>query len=448
MKALLNAILHYFLFAGTIFFAAGAPAIGAPSVDSPPASDSPSDAGGESEPAEGDGGDEATESTETPETPEVSEDGRRVPNSVRKHLAELKKTNPELAKELSTAYWESRKTKGEIERNFPGGLQEAVALKTAVAELGEPGQSPTEALQSAVSEIQDFRAFDKAWMSGDPKFLDRAIADGGKDGFVKLMPHMLQTFASVDPAGYDSYFAGAMWNTLRESDFAPSMYMALEHLKAGNVDAAKDLLSKSYQWVLGLKDLASRQPEPKKPDTAQVDQERQQLQTEKKQFLNNSIGSELKSWSQPLVFKALEGKTFPGEGGKEQVYSDAITRVMQQLNADANFVAKYDSYIEQGDKDGAIRLVRSRAESLLSDTARQAYKRLYGQATLGAQKPKPGAQKTGAEKTVVPGFKLINFNPKPSSIDRSKTPNAMLFSNQAILKDGSKVTWKHDAPSE
>src|SRR5271156_2650290 len=80
----------------------------------------------------GNGGNESVsgESEQRPEGNENQEadkgDGRKIAQAVRSHLAELKKANPSLAKELERIYWKGQGV------DKLGTLQELTALKEAV----------------------------------------------------------------------------------------------------------------------------------------------------------------------------------------------------------------------------------------------------------------------------------------------------------------------------
>ena len=220
MKTLLRFLLHRLLFAGTMFFAA-APVIsegfsGVPASGSEPSAETDSSSSSET-----------PESTSAEQVEPTAEAPARTgkTDAARTALAELKASNSPAYKELNDIYWGYKNLKGEIAKSFPGGLKEAVALKQELESVGGK-----EALQGLNEEVSEYRQFDDAWMSGDPRFLERAIETGGKEGFTKLAPHLTGKWAEVDPAGYDKYFAGAMYNTLRESDIPTDLRLAIATL--------------------------------------------------------------------------------------------------------------------------------------------------------------------------------------------------------------------------
>ena len=444
-------LLHKLLFCGTLFFAAAAPVIsdgfsGVPTgPDTSPEPDAPSSP--EPEPAAEQGEPTAAE------TPAKEATGK-ADSALKSHLAELKTANPALHKQLNDIYWGYQNLKGQITKNFPGGLKDAIELKQEIETLGG-----REAIQGLNEEIGEYRQFDDAWMKGDPSFLDRAIETGGKDGFVKLAPSLTGKWAEVDPQGYDKYFAGAMYNTLRESEIPTELRLAIGTLSQFDLEKAPALkgvvesLTKAYGWMTkSLKEIATKEPERPAVQPNQLEQERATLREEKMGVVTEAIQNRIFTAATPTIDNVVKdlrkGIALP-DGGKQQIVSDTFSQIFQILAADKSVEQKYDSYLDAGDKEGAYKFLSSKVTPLLQAEARKAYKRLYGEPTLGSKKPVAAAKPNG-KPVAAPeaGFQLVGFDPKPSSIDRVKTTNQMLFKNQAILKDGRKITWRPGSPLE
>jgi hypothetical protein len=385
------------------------------------------------------------------------QDGRKMAAAVRQHLAELKTSNPALFKELNTIYWGFKNQQSEITKNFPGGLKEAVELKGFVEEIG--GREGVEELQG---EMHDYRALDKQWIDGDPEFVNAAVGQY-PDGFKKLMPHMMTKFASVDPDGYDRYVSGAIFNTLRDSEFTTNLRLAAEYLSGATdpqVKRALSLLTGNYQWIQDLKKIATTQPAAaaNDPREKQLSAREQSIQSREKQTLMTGVRADLWAGIEPGITKTFtelaKGKSI-ADGGKQQVTADAMGLAYGILSKDKRFSDKYDAFINAGDRMNAVKLLRSRMEPLMAEATTKAFRRLYGEASLGSKKTGDGqgqgqgqGQGRGQSASTAPGFQLISFDPKPTSIDRAKTTREMIFKNQAVLKDGRKVTWKAGAPSE
>src|SRR6185312_14315909 len=163
-----------------------------------PDSGEPADPGVDpiSEPADGGSPDE-------PDPQEGDEDfivqGGRLGAKTKEALAQIKATNPRLARELSRALFAQERYKQEL----PGGLQELAELKSTVEKLGG-----ADGIAKFQKEYDQYNDIDQRFTNADPKFIDDLTGNPeGQASFLKLAPAMIQKFEELDPDGYSGYMA-------------------------------------------------------------------------------------------------------------------------------------------------------------------------------------------------------------------------------------------------
>lgn len=426
---------------------------------------------------EGEGGAAAAQGKEGAQGGDKAADGRKMPAALRSHIAELKAAGKaDVAKEIQDAYWGYRTLNKQITEHFPGGIKEAVELKQQLEEVGG-----LESFQELQGEVDEWRSVDQMLENGDASVVKSMFSDF-PDGMKQLMPAALDNWADVDSDGYDRHMAGVAYSTLNTSGIPNGLQLAQAMLEQYDLDKnpsikrALTLVMQSHAWIEKLGKFASEKPaaaaggKPSAKEAQLTAREQRAAATERAQTIS-AISTNFQSFTAPKFESHLKdlfaNKAIPPNVNKQEVYKRAIVNVFGVLGAGGNsakgiksqFEKKYDAYLDNGDKQGALKFLQSRAEPLLADAVQKAYKWYYGTPTLGSKKK--GAEgdkgaagagkndgKGGDGSNAGGGFELIGYDPKPESIDRAKTTRAMIFKNQAILKSGKKVTWKQGAPAE
>jgi hypothetical protein len=429
---------------------------------------------------EGEGAAAAAQGGEGAQGDKGAADGRKMPAALRSHIAELKAAGKgDLAKEINTVFWGFKKLQSDLVQAFPGGLKEAVELKTQLEEAGG-----LDSIQELQGEIDEWRSVDEQLSNGDPNVV-KTMFEQFPDGLKAVMPAALDNWANVDADGYDRHMAGVAYSTLNGSGIPTDLQLAYSLLEQYDLDKNPPLkrilgiLAKSYNWIGNLGKFAAEKPAAAAgagkqgiKDTKLTEREQRVAASERKQTIS-TISTNFQSFTTPKFESHLKDlfkdKAIPAHVNKQEVYKRAIANVFLVLGAGGNaakgiksqFEKKYDAYLDNGDQQGALKFLQSRAEPLMADAVSKAYKWLYrgessgkgngagaGKGNAAAAAGKGGNAAAGDGSNADGGFVLIGYDPKPSSIDRSKTTNAMIFKNQAILKSGKRVTWKKGAPAE
>ncbi|MGH9345048.1 MAG: hypothetical protein ACRD19_14970, partial [Terriglobia bacterium] len=122
-------------------------------------------------------------------------DGKRLSESAKAAIAEIKAKDPKLALEIKRALFSA----DALHRAAPGGVREISELRRQVEDLGG-----TEGIQGLRAEQQAWAALDEQFSAGDPNFIAN-IAEESPDAFLKLAPTAFQKFQELHPEGYSAY---------------------------------------------------------------------------------------------------------------------------------------------------------------------------------------------------------------------------------------------------
>lgn len=413
------------------------------------------------EPAEGEIEGTEGENTEAPEgeaekplvaAPQI--DGRQVPAAIRKALADMKATNPAVAKELNDYVWGYKNLKADIAKNFgPEGLKEAIALKNTVEEL-----TGADSVEDFRTEVQELRHLDQQFISGDPEFIKTAVAKF-PEGFKKIAPAMMDAWAQADPDSYDRRMAGIIVATLNQNGFGNNLARAVDFLEMQDPDKGNAIIQKVIGMLgEGQKSLSAWAAfSTSKPKAPEVDpnaaanaKERADIEAQKVTIFTQGVTKDLDVHSSSTITKELAAlkKTVP-ESARAVFDKQVIDAVWAKMRGESNFSVKFKALMANKYHAGVLKFLQSRGLPYYAEAVESAYKRLYGTTKFaGAPKPKivPGAKPGEPAPKAAAGW--VKFNPPAALIDRQATQERdIVFAKKAILKDGRKVYWGDKIPT-
>src|ERR1700761_4377153 len=120
---------------------------------------------------------------------DMAGDGRQIPPALRSALNDLRLTDPKLANRLKNVWFADLALKKE----FPGGLNEARALREFKERLGGDDD-----IQQIEQERQGYRDLDQQFAAGGGEVLDHFMGVS-PEGFSKLVPAAFQKLAEANP---------------------------------------------------------------------------------------------------------------------------------------------------------------------------------------------------------------------------------------------------------
>lgn len=459
MRFLLNLLIKHLLFAGTMFFAAGATAIGGGD-----GAGAPVDGGGDGgttagEVQAGDGGDVPDPSAPRDGTdthPDDIQPDDQQPDGevqaatseqIKAHIEALKKTNPALAKELKNTFFMVEALKKE----FPGGLPELRQVKQTIDELGG-----AEGIEGLKGERAEWNALDDKFINGDPTVLDD-FAKFNPDAFAKIAPAVLDKLAAVDKATYDHALSGVFAATLDSWRFFDTLDRVAESIGRIVDDKGQQLCARELQLLSGLakqydtiKELASKAPQkPVKDEKDAVSQERAQIAQEKARVAAEYVGNATqfhaqKQYDSVLPAEArnqkLDLERMKSAGSYDRMLRQLDEEVAREISKDKSFGQKLGSSLAAGRKDEAVQLSNSKFDAVVGQVVKRVVREwatLMNPAGAKAKASANGAQPAPA------GVKKLETPPDLEMVDRTVPgwrDNYMMHS-KAKLKTGQQVSW-------
>jgi hypothetical protein len=165
----------------------------------------------------------------------------------------------------------------------------------------------------------------------------------------------------------------------------------------------------------------------------------QELNKREQQAFNEEMNRSVDSFRTPLIAKELESfaKRRPNDNeAKELAVSTVASQVVARLKADQKYQDAIDGLWARKDKAGVMKLIQSRETAAIAEIAPRVGRMIFGNPGPVAV-AKPGAA-TGTKPDA--GFTPVATPPKPETIDRFRTTDAMIMRGQFILKDGRKMS--------
>ena len=398
-----------------------------------------------------------------------AEDGPALANGqlskpARQALQDLAKTQPQLAKEIKRALFESNGFRNAI----PGGLKEVTALREQLEQFGGP-----EAIAQTKEELQYFNDLDKQFTSGDPRFLEALVEnDEGKQGFLKLAPSMIEKFREMAPDVYASHVAKEQFTEMRDSGIDLALQRMYDFVNeppttpegiAGWIAKMTAQYNVLAQYYLGKRESAGKKVDlPKFQTAAPASNDREA------ELTSNSLEAEFvkKEWTTEAsgTAKSLIDSEIDRLGAarkltdvqKAAVRELGVGRLKAALAKLPDFNKLASRHFANKDKDGYLRHVTAAYRQQVplvfkaAADAIQTGKAVAKVAGAPAPAATPGRTPTGNGARPAEGYAWVGAAPKKETIDFAKTTGDMIRQGRAVLVSanpgaaGKRVQWKRD----
>lgn len=426
--------------------------------------------GGEGEHVEGEDIDLSEGGGEDVEGQKTVQATKGVSPEAKQHIAELKATNPKLAKQLQAdlhAGWQARKSLHQLTEHFPAGVKDVLALKSQIEEkLGS-----MDGLEELGQEINNYRELDALWGAKDPR-LAAVLADSYPDEFAEMVPHFLTQFAKSSPEAYNKQYAGMVMQEISAQNIPQALYLIDSQLKTvfglvqdstakGFIKQAYDVVQGINAWLKELGTTASAKVAPKQGPGNVVDPKQQQRENAVAQrelaVFNREVTGDYNPWRDNLIDEALQRilthnkKELTAEQ-RDDLKLSILNRLSQKMNEVPKFREQCAKFTNAKDKAGLLRFVKSRAkEALLGANGKpgvisQSYRLRFGKAVLNGKgnEQQGGKGKANGTPAADAGKDWIRVAKRPenSAINWTKTSMADRMANRYYLNDGKKVVVK------
>jgi hypothetical protein len=394
----------------------------------PVAGDGEGDAGAEA------GGDEAGKGGDN-----ADGDGRKITGKLRAHIAEIGKTDPELAKEIKRLFY------GFDSYSKLGRTTELQSLKEAVETYGG-----VEQLGAMAEEVEAGRMLEQGFQRGDPKVIDGWAKDY-PEGFAKLVGPAFDKLAQINPQRYEREASAVTTKFLNNYGVFAAFEQMGEALRGGkpeDVAQAAKLYNEMVTKVFApMRQMAQASNEdPYKDRAAELDAREQQIAEEGKTAFYSSVRSDVNTQVTRAINAALvsmtKGRKFEGGQGN-RIRSQINADLTAAVNGETGYAKQYEAVMNSRDRDKAIRFIVGKATAKLPIVVRTVLKDFR---ILGGVQAKPGAGKPavgGKPSNEVRG----SGAPKTSEVDFSRTEMADFLimrqqgKGQAYLKNGKLMKW-------
>ncbi len=378
-------------------------------------------------------------------TPELKLiDGGKLSADAKKHLEELKTTNPPLAKALQRALYRG----AEIEKELPGGVKEVRQLRQTIETLG--GEHGIQDLQK---ERDGWRQFDEQYTAGDPKAIEFMTSEPeGREAFLKLIPSALAKYEQLHPEGFSNYMAQVIGGTMAQHGIP----LALERLSdfIGDNPKAIEQFNKLVGFTKFINDLSSKQVAAPKFQQEQPDNDRTQFEQERNQFEREKWKNETAA-EQKQVFDSEWSRLTAGRKLSEQqtaaIYELFSSRLDKSIAKHTETLERYfgSRKTDANAKSGFLRYSSQLSKTEVPKALREAFDAIVPAkpgprpSSNGAPAPRNGAPSKGV--AIAQGFTQVANQPNYATDVALNNPfNSIerFRGGMAILKDGRKVQWK------
>lgn len=367
-------------------------------------------------------------------------DGKAVAAPIKNILVKIKAEAPEVAKALTKAVFRV----GELEKEFPAGLGDAIELRDKIEEWGG-----LEKLEGHITGDQQFTELAQQYEKADPAFIEDLYASS-PEAFATVAPMMFDKLKATNEPAFKAYIGREVHARLVEAQIPLLMARLADVLG----DPAK---AQPYFDALNVY-LGTFQEEAKKaPDRAQpTPSQRPGDDTQSREIALRSREWQLddKQTIEPILAaaraKALAGKKPDAQdrAAISEYYKIQFKILRDRLYPD--FDKKCQRYIANNDKTGFLRYRQSVHQKIVPDALITAVNKAMRAArpANGVTRTTPPAQPAASRPrpetpaTAAAGFTAASKEPGTHEIDYGRTSPAMLRANRAVLSDGRKVQWK------
>ena len=404
---------------------------------------------------------------EKPKGPIQLVEGTKLNAAVRTALSKVATGDPAVDRAIRDAVYKQV----ELQKVFPGGINEARELSTKIEGLGG-----IEKIEEMRTDLNEFGELAQAFQSGSPAFI-QDLLETSPEAFAKFVPGALEKLADIDlptfcktaeetiiryaqlhPAGFDHIFSRVIAQNFRSS----GVELALERLAdqiEGNGKAV-GFYNQVVAYFDGFLQSAAKTPEAPKPSEKQPpaaapkEPEKKALADTFQNDWQKAEGALFRKIGGPAYREAIANLQLDDED-RMAFDKDVMARLQYRVSSqEPTFKEKSQRFIDARDKNGFLRYRESLYKRFLPAVIGiVAAKRAGSAAKSAAAAPQKAAQPVEkpparpgvpSAATVTPaGSKLVSAAPKPSEIDFhfGKTTSAMLQRNQAFLKNGTRVHW-------
>lgn len=295
---------------------------------------------------------------------EPQTDWRKVP-------AELKEFFRTPAGKAAKDSWFERNAYKEV---FPEGVKQAKEILGFLEEHGG-----REGLTTALGELQGKAAEFDGIMAN----LDKGVLpELAPETISKVAPVIAEQWKAADPEGWSAAMSGVMAATLQSNGIPMFLERLALNLEYGKLEEVKTQVAQLKEWQgsFAAKAQAPTQSKSVQPDAKFTERE-QALNQREQQAFENDMQRSVDSFREPVIAKELDTffKRRPNDTeAKELAISNVKSEVNKRLGADQGFQKNLNALWARKDKEGALRLIKSRESAAIAEIAPKIGRLIFG----------------------------------------------------------------------
>lgn len=439
---ILRWLLTKLLFAGTMFFAAGA--TGTPGAGGGDGSQGGGAGGGETSLGwAGDGGGDQS-SGESGESEDNAGDGGGDDETAD---IDLDEQDADLSEDLDL---DDAEVKPKAARGVPPELKEALKDKPEVLKslknrllrgdrYESLGQSPEElkgtldkietmgGLEGIESESQEWASVMQGFQAGDPKVLDTWFKDN-PEGMAKLMPEALKRYADLDQAGWTHEMAKTFIATVEQSGIWTKLNQleGIEALK-GNPEGAR-LLKEMKDAILSVNQKATTAPaKDKSAEDRKLEEKSVKLKQQEQQLYARSLSAEttpiLRKAATQRMVELTKGYKLSTES-RVGLLADITAEFNKLCHLDANYQKNALASLQGKETERFKKLFKNQIAMVMQKAARRAWRKYTGISGVGDKQRNDRRAEAGSRRESGGGGMasggLVNKAPQGPEVDHAR----------------------------
>lgn len=386
--------------------------------------------------------------------------GQDVPKTWTSALAEIKKTNPTLAKEIRDSYFRNKQLTEAFPDDAPGtdhaksGVQKAIEARDTLDLANDftyklADGTPLTGLDAYKRHVQDINNFDQLFLTGDAKFsqtLVEANPEAASKQFVNMINEMRRHPETV-PA-YNRAMSKVVYNTLagKDSQVYQSIQAAGQALQAGKSEDALAYIQRVWNWLGSLEDAAGAETEEEiNPERVEYQKKLSDLDQQKNLEFRVNVGRKVLSQRDALIKDNLTAlakatnRTLT-EGQLKRLGASVVADIEEKMRNDEKYNTDVTAIFATKNADRALKFVMGKASPLVLEYAKTAFADMFGTATAKSGGKSSATTSGGKAPT---GTQMLTRKPEKQQIDWGRTSNDMLVDRQVYLigKPGL-FTWR------
>jgi hypothetical protein len=309
----------------------------------------------------------ADQAAKEPAPAETEGDGRLIPGWMRA----LKEANPAAYKEAKSIFFGKRAIEDKL-KDF-----DLEGIKTWLSEAGGR-EGIAQRIESLEESSLQLNQINQAIQSGDTALIGEMAAAAPQHLPAFAQQAMLE-WNQRDPDGYSRTVAGMLHSAIVQSgvpEFLDRMALMLQYNDTkGFGDAIKHL----KEWSGSYQQYAQAAPQRgvSGPQT-QISERERQLQEREDRIFKDDFARTLEGFRTPLLTQELKDYIAVRPEAKDLALQQLAQAVEEHLSRDQAYVTKLTSLYNARDKEGAMRLIRSREAVAIKELAPKIGRMIFG----------------------------------------------------------------------